>query len=1045
MDTGNPEIGRVVVGEWPIDSPGRAISRRTTIGLLTLVYFVSGICSLIDEVVWVRLLKLTLGNTVYASTIVVSTFMAGLAVGALIMSRYCDGIRKRLQLYALLEALITLSALSLPWALKLADTIYVWFYRTYDPSRAQLLAVQVIVSAGILLVPSMLMGTTLPLLGRFVTALEKEAGHLVGRLYALNTLGAALGCFLAGFVLIKALGVMGTLYTAAILNLMVACGGLCLSAHQGQDPAIRDTKIVMAKARDGRFHLLVFAFFMSGLISIGYELLWMRSVIHLLSAYTYVFSAVLTVYLLGNVIGAGIGSGLVRQSKNPAASFAVTLSLLALFGIFYLPLLLWWTSDLMPRINRELTWVRSVIPFSIYMVKPLVQSMFLFLVPAIIMGAGFPMALQAWTNHIHRVGRSTGTAYAANTIGAVTGGIITVFVLLPIVGFQHSMSILGLAGMWTAAGLCFLFVARRKVAARFGLLVLAAILTCFAVGVPSHLFETVVKSNPEIPERLDLLTVKEGAASTVSVYSDPRDGTLHLYTSGQKVAGDTYYWRGDQKMLGHFAVLLNSRAKNVLSVGFGAGESTACLALHDLERADCVEIAPEVVDVSVKYFSHINLADRLNDEINMIYMDAKNYVKLTDIKYDAIINDCIHPRQFAENASLYTKEYFESAGAHLTNGGLFVNWIPTHDVEPTAVLNSVIGTMMEAFPHVTIWFMTTHPAPYFLAIGSKQSQYFSPAHIERELLKDGVRQSLSLIDTNTSMDVLSCYVADEEDLSRHIRSYTVNSDYRPFIEFTTDNLVGGSQMFKRFVQDVRSDSVYKHIDWTGFNEEEKEKWLADYKQLYKASTYLLMSHATNNYLERLRCCMDGLSVLPNNPALLSVRDRTEKALLSVCVELTQSGRAHGALAMADKMLEIHPDSATAWIIKAAAWQERHDSQRAFDAISRALRLAPDMTEAHSYLGAMLFDRGQYEEAITEYRCALRCVAQNRASTRYDRLQILNALARTYAAAGRFGEAVDTAGQAYDIASTANYTEVAKEIEKCLFSYETACGDPHERQ
>ena len=194
---------------------GLAAIDNSKVKWVLLIYFCSGLCSLIDEVVWVRLLKLTLGNTVYASSIVVSMFMGGLALGALIMSRYADRVSKRLRLYALLEVCATISALSIPLSLRIADTAYQWFYSKYAPSPACLMLVQVIVSAMILLVPAMVMGSTLPPLGRYVTSLQDRVGRLVGRLYALNTLGAALGCFLAGFVLIRWAGVMGTLYIAA--------------------------------------------------------------------------------------------------------------------------------------------------------------------------------------------------------------------------------------------------------------------------------------------------------------------------------------------------------------------------------------------------------------------------------------------------------------------------------------------------------------------------------------------------------------------------------------------------------------------------------------------------------------------------------------------------------------------------------------------------------------------------------------------------------------------------------------------------------------
>ncbi|MGD8785936.1 MAG: fused MFS/spermidine synthase, partial [Phycisphaerales bacterium] len=539
-DTVNSEAERIVTNQTSKDdsSPNSdipTIHKRTAIKWLMLIYFASGVCSLIDEVVWVRLLKLILGNTVYASSIVVSTFMGGLALGAFIMSRYSDSIRKRLQLYALLETLITISALSLPWALKIVDKAYVWFYRSFDPTNRVLLVVQIIVSGLILLVPSVLMGSTLPLLGRFVTSLEKETGRLVGRLYTLNTLGAAVGCFLAGFVLLRLYGVMGTLYTAAVLNLFVAFGGWFLSRssetkfeEQNKEVHLTNAQSALSKAPNGRLYLLAIAFFLSGAISIGYELLWMRSIIHLLSGYTYVFSSVLTVYLLGNVIGAGIGSGLVKGLKCPAKGFAVTLYLLGICGIFYLPLLIIWTSKVLPDIDREVELANMIVPFSTYMIKPLAQSAFLFLLPSIIMGIGFPIALQAWTNHMHKVGRSTGMAYSANTIGAVMGGIATGFILLPSLGLQITISLLGLAGIWIAGIIWLLFARNSGYARRFGFLTAAALLTVITVKMPSDLFDTIVKSNPMLPEQLEVVAVREGASTTVSLYRDPAEDTLYL-------------------------------------------------------------------------------------------------------------------------------------------------------------------------------------------------------------------------------------------------------------------------------------------------------------------------------------------------------------------------------------------------------------------------------------------------------------------------------------------------------------------------------------
>jgi spermidine synthase len=1043
-ETQRPAIDHIPADGSLSNCGAPAISRQAGINLLMLIYFTSGVCSLIDEVVWIRLLKLTLGNTVYASSIVVSTFMGGLALGAFIMGRYSDRIKKRLRLYALLETIITISVLSLPWGLRIADKFYVWFYRAYDPTHRELLIVQVIISGLILIAPSMLMGSTLPLLGRFVTSLEKETGRLVGRLYALNTLGAAAGCFLAGFVLIRAVGVMNTLYAAAVLNLFVASGGWFLSRLSGLEVQQRDKEVrvnhienVATKAADSRMYVLAIAFFLSGAISIGYELLWMRSVVHLFSGYTYVFSSVLTVYLLGNVIGAGIGSGLAKQLKCPAAGFAITLSLLGLCGIFYLLFLILWTSKVMPGIDRELELTGRLIPLSAYIIKPIVYSICLFLIPAIIMGTGFPIALQAWANRMHKVGWSTGTAYGTNTIGAVMGGILTGFVLIPLLGMQLSISILGLAGIWTAGFMWLLFTHNSKTIGRFGVLTAAGMLTVVALKMPPDLFDSVVKSNPMLPKQLDLLAVEEGVSTTVSLHRDPQEDTLYLCTSGQRVAGDTYFWRSDQKMLGHFGILLNSKANKLLSVGFGSGESTACMALHKLERAACVEIAPEVVNLSSRFFRHINLGEKLNDEIDMIYMDAKNYIHLTDDKYDAIVNDSIHPKHFAENSSLYAKEYFEDAKKRLNKNGLFISWIPTHNVEPISILNSIIGTMMEVFPHVTIWYMTPDPAQYFLVVGSEHRQYFSPKYMDTELSKDKVGDSLSEININNSRDVMSCYIGDENDLRRFIKSFSVNSDFRPFIEFTTANQPAGDSVFGRFISSVRNNSVYEHIDWEGFSKEEKKKWLLDYERIHKVSNYLLMSNSTRNFLDKLNCCAEGLVVLPGNPALLNLMKRTEKEMYHSYAKFLQSGKEKVALLQIENILKIHPKSAVSWMIKSRCMHAMGKAQKGIEAAEISVRLAPDNADAHFLLGSMMFSAGQLEDAIAEYREALQLSDKHRKHAIYSQANMMDVLSQAVNASGKHEVIEAASGEQFVPLLPGRSKETAEGISQRKFLSEVA--------
>ena len=1011
----------------------RILDKRASVNWIMLVYFASGACSLIDEVVWVRLLKLTLGNTVYASSIVVSVFMGGLAAGAVIMGRYSDRITRRLRVYALLEMLVTVSALLLPVALKLADNIYIKFYQAYQPSHGQLLIVQVVISAVILLVPSMLMGSTLPLLGRFVTSLEKETGHLVGRLYALNTLGAAAGCFLAGFVLIRWLGVMGALFAAAGLNLLVAFGGWVLSrCSSGETPEssapaeVRKPK--RAKAIDGRFYVLVVAFFFSGLISIGYELLWMRSIVHLLGGFTYVFSAVLTVYLVGNVIGAGIGSRLAKRLKEPAGGFAVTLSLLGVCGIFYLPALLVWTLKVLPSIGPSLA---NFYGASAITLDPIVQSVFLFLVPAIVMGIGFPIALQAWAGYVHKVGRSTAAAYGANTIGAVAGGIITGFVLIPLVGVQVSTAILGLIALWIGAVMWGLFAHRGRVVTQWVFVGVAVFFTLVTFVTPSSLFEILVAASP-IHKVTDytLVSVKEALTTTVSLHRDPKDGSLHLYSSGQSIAGDNYVERGDQKMLGHLGASLCGEGKTVLSVGFGSGETTQCLSLHGLERVDCVEIAPEVVAVSLQYFDRINLGARLDEQVNMIFMDAKNYLHLTDQRYDVIVNDSIHPRDFAENASLYSKEYFENARAHLNRGGMIISWLPTYHM-PESVFDSIIGTLMDVFPHVTVWFPATHPAPLVLIIGSVEQQYFSPKRIDKALARADVHKSLAQINITSSTEMLCSYVGDENDLRPVIGRWSVNSDYHPFVEFNTDPWTLEREIFKRFVLDVRNSSVYEHIDWTGFETDEKEQWLFEFQRLYEGLNHLLLAYGSSQDTEKLKHCVDGLQVIPDSAGLAGFLKEVEKGLVADSVKMIVSGNSERALKLAREALRIYPKLAAGWIITSNVMLSQSHMDRALSAARQAANVAPENSNVYLNLGIVLAARRSFDKAVEQYERALQLFDAGGQGGDYERAQILDMMVTAYTGAGRHGQAVKAAREAIELAENTGQQSMALRLRRQL--------------
>jgi spermidine synthase len=956
-------------------TPNRLEQNMIGVRWVTLIYFFSGVCSLIDEVIWVRLLKLTLGNTVYASSIVVSTFMAGLALGAWVMGRYADRIKKRLRLYALLELGVTVSALSIPIFLHWADGLYRWIYVHSHPALWALVVVQTLISAILLLIPTMLMGSTLPLVGRYVTALQARVGRLVGGLYALNTLGAAVGCFLAGFVLIRAAGVMGTLYIAAGINFFIAIGGWILSRHYDDSSETLDEKNSPAKhkSKEKTFHLvqsiMVIAFFSSGLISIGYELIWMRSIVILLGGATYVFSAVLTIYLLGNVFGAWMGSLLSKRLRLPEAGFGISLTLLGILGIFYVNYLDLWVSKLAIPMIHFLSGSQAVTQFQDTLF-PIIHSLILFFLPSVIMGIGFPLALQMWSTHRHKVGETTSIVYSVNTMGAVIGGLITGFVLVPVFGVQCSIIVLGVLGVVLGSVMIQLSYKKMLPLFRISHAIIIVGITVLLLFIPPDLFRKQFIQRGW--SKKQLVAVKEGVTTTVSIHRG-EDNDLTMALSGVQVAGDSRGFRVTQKTLGHLGILLNQHVERIMSVGFGSGESSSCLALHQMDAIDIVEISPEVVEMSLKYFRHIHAGNEFEKKVNIIYMDAKNYIHLTDAQYDLILTDAINPKQVAENASLYTKEYFASVLNHLNPGGLCGCWLPITEM-PVSCTNSTIGTFAEVFPYVTVWFTSTFFSTYdfIYLVGSREKQKYSPKYMENILSDKSIAGSADYINFNTPHDVLSCYIGDQEGLKQYLRTYSVNSDYQPFIEFNTDQketMSDKKQWFADFINKVRGGGVLDYLDWTGFSTDEKDTWRQEYQKYQDVTTLLLRSRVEPDPIRILQNCYEGSKWMPASAALFDLR----KHSLSWIYQAINNNAINTdeAILNMDQFLQVHSDFFDGWLVKSWIYQKKRELPEALSAAQKAVQYAPQDAECHDNLGVVFMLSKKTEQAIEQFNTAVR--------------------------------------------------------------------------
>ncbi len=773
-------------------------------GLLALVgglLLLSGAAGLVYQVAWVRLLSLTFGVTVYAVSTVLAAFMAGLALGSVLGGRLADRAGRPLRAYGLIELGIGLAALLTVALFPRLQEVYRGLSLVVDPAQAPLVAGVVRASLGfaLLLVPTGLMGMTLPLAVRGVRGAADVAGdsRAMGALYALNTTGAIAGSLAAGFVLIGRLGISGTVAAAALGNLAAGLGALALARLVGAAaPAPRlHTPAAAPLAAGGERRLGVvalWAFGISGGLSLAYEIVWTRVLAVLFDSSVYGFVLMLATVLLGLALGSGV-MGLV-VSQRPGARFAglafgwieagiglgAVFSLAAFGGVY--DLLIGLREGGPPLAARVLrTDVRLMAMLGVATVLP----------AALLMGATFPVAARLWAAGASRLGARLGGVYAANVAGAIVGSLAGGFVLVPLAGAHASLLLLAVAN--GALGVWLLWAAGGSGAWRVGRPLLAAALSAALVlwGATLPPVHSLV-FRQRFPD-YQLLWYREGLENTVSV-GRSATGTLRLFTNSRSQTSDDPDLVRYQRVLGHLGALLSPRAeKRALVVGLGGGATAGAIAQHSGTQVDLVELSEAVV-AAAPFFRTVNrdLLDRPN--VTLTIDDGRNYLLRSRVAYDLITADIVPPYD-SGSTNLYSVEYFRLAARALRPDGLMVQWVSP---ENAFAHELIVRTFLEAFPNATLWLAGD------LLIGSPSPIRVDPERLAERLADPAAREALRAVGFQKPEDVLVHFRADTEELRAYVGPGPVLSDDRPLLEyFRALDVPYATPDVSRFSSDVR--------------------------------------------------------------------------------------------------------------------------------------------------------------------------------------------------------------------------------------------------
>jgi len=763
-------------------------------------FFLSGATGLVYQIVWIRVLYYSFGSTLQSVTTVVAAYMGGLGLGAWLLGSRGDRHPRPTALYGWIEIAVGIYAILSPLILGLAHSIYIGVAGALGLGGAPSIALRFGLAALVLLVPTTLMGATLPIMTRAFMGDDRERlKPELGKLYGINTLGAVVGTGLAGFVLIESIGIRLSLWMTAAVNIGLGLAAIAVTrslaplapapprapgadAGGGPDALLRRAALVL-------LGLTAFA-------SLLDEIAWTRVLVMIVGGSTYAFTLILLVFLLG----IGIGSAIVARRSTAPAETAVTAALaqgVTVAGAAVLFLVF----------NALPVYIISV--FQVQYLDAVTRLLLMggavgvvVLLPAIGMGMTFPLLTDLAAGRDRARGADVGLAYGLNTIGSIAGTVLTGFVLVVLLGTATTLRLGMLINAGAAIALAMLAVrglrygsdAHQRLRPRaLGAVALAGIGLAAALVAPTwssrliDLGPTLYARSPMNRDELSAflshrgsrqLDYREGRNMTVSVWE--RERSRHLKVNGKTDASD-YGDMDTQVMVGLAPVAARPDAKSALVVGYGSGVTAGVVArVPGMERVRVVELEPAVLAMD-RHFRHVNRDALARPNLQADVEDARSALQLTRERFDVIVSEPSNP-WLAGVATLYTPEFFRIVRSRLADDGVFGQWIQLYQL-PLPVLAGIVRNVHEVFPHVEVWF---GGAVDLIILGSSQPLRYEPAWLERMLgpgapLADDGREWLGL---GTPSDFFGRFVLGDSGVARLItRGMLEHTDDRPQLEF----------------------------------------------------------------------------------------------------------------------------------------------------------------------------------------------------------------------------------------------------------------------
>jgi len=763
---------------------------RSRSALIHGLFFASGAASLTLQVVWFKQIQFVLGSSTFAISVTVAAFFLGLSAGGFLGGRLSDRTPFPLATYGTLELALAAVSLGVTLLLRQWMPMLEIIGPLAGPESAFGAPFAVIASLAVLLPPATLMGATLPLLAKHVVNQRDETAKRLGILYALNTLGAATGCALVGFVLIGAIGVLGSSLVALVAYVVIGVVARVLARGEtARPPAVAPPDAVPVGGA-GSINPVIFICAASGFVSIGYEVVWFRVLRNFTNHTVYAFSGMLAVYLLGLVVGALVCARWVAPRKETLLRDFVLLQAAIALGGTLSAVLLGFGPVLEHLFNPARLGLPEVIVRTIDAAAGFLGVAFVVLiVPTTLIGIGFPLASELATEHAAVVGRRVGRLYAWNTLAGVLGSLATGFLFLPLLGSFGTLSLLVALSVAVFAGGVAMIPSLRtgKFAAtwRTGApLCLAALGILFVTG-PEIFKPVLVRSEGEV------LAFKETRDATYVVVKhkgeNGNEDYKQLIVNSESYANTLLPGRRYMALLAHLPTLLAPDPKNALVICIGTGTTVGSLTTYDsLETIVGVDLSREVFGFA-PLFVPSNHSFHENPRVRQVPADGRHFLLGTAERFDVMTFEPPPPGD-AGVVNLYSEEFYELARRRMKPGGTVAQWIPMTQNGRRAIPLMSLRAMLEQFPHVSFWMGNGREG---IAIGTETPVRLDPVLLAARMSEPRVKADLHAIGIETVEDLLAMFVAADAAIEPLLEGAETITDDRPRIEYFNAYALGG--------------------------------------------------------------------------------------------------------------------------------------------------------------------------------------------------------------------------------------------------------------